>query len=578
MKPDGAPPRRVLPSSDLPVLFPSDRRSRSEDRQFLYWFKEHYKCQSVTHRHVNNSINDIPFEFYEFQQRRAAFVTSEMHKARSRFMAKVRLREENNLEKPRKELTKEEEKQFKHDVKLCVDEEVAAIENKAKSDMRDKYTTKKKDIGLVYLEKALGHYMKYTSKECDKEWFEKVRQDYQKALKGRSRLAAGEKVLNGFLYKSRTEQTAYEKDILRSKHASREFWAESDEKLREGTSGQSEDKDLSKSPQESRAKEPPSRREFTREEYIEKFGPAGEKDWDEAVSMVSLKFIKGKPCTYLADELNYGLEFENDDADEKATEPQTFTRSHFQGKWIDGATKRGIRKPLVDGWLDHHFDPNFVAFVKYFANEDFVVPAGADAPEKNDTDSNKIKLYKAGVKYNKDIGIVFQQKGERTCLFSGVASALAAMGLANAGHHVDLVGRRNQGLFDLKSQITVLCECLKFGSNGVVGGHHVYVIRPKCERKKKRKKFNLYDLSGEEAKDLYLVVLQSERVAGVLTSDHAVGVWNGLIFDSTESYALPLSKEAMLHCAGGTGNHCGLKYVIHYPVKKAFKEQRGWLE
>jgi hypothetical protein len=252
---------------------------------------------------------------------------------------------------------------------------------------------------------------------------------------------------------------------------------------------------------------------------------------------------------------------------------QKYTDNEGQRHGTGFQVKAGPRahsQDVTSEWIRQYFDEDFNMFVKKFGMRDqgnkwIKIPAGNATAARSESAEGGCNLI--GLQ---DRPLIYQQKNRHTCLFSGVASALAASGLEAMARTVENMGRVLANKRGLDCQMKALVETIK--RDRLVKDIRYYE-RPKSERRGKRKKWNLFDLSKEEGTDVFGLVLQS---GDYLTMDHGVGLFNGAVYDSTRSHALELNEETLMWCSNTTkGKSYKVWYAVRIVISRLHKEQVG---
>jgi hypothetical protein len=233
------------------------------------------------------------------------------------------------------------------------------------------------------------------------------------------------------------------------------------------------------------------------------------------------------------------------------------------------AGSRAHTQDVMSEWIRQYFDVDFNMFVKKFgirdrANKWIKIPAGNASAGRKEIESG------CSLMGMEDRPLMYQQENRHTCLFSGVASALADSGLQATARAVENMGRVLANKRGLDCQMKALVKTIK--TDRLVKDVRYYE-RPKSERRGKRKKWNVFDLSKEEGTDVFGLVLQS---GDYLTMDHGVGLFNGAVYDSTRSHALELNEDTLMWCSNTRkGKSYKVWYAVRIVISRVHKEQMG---
>jgi len=285
---------------------------------------------------------------------------------------------------------------------------------------------------------------------------------------------------------------------------------------------------------------------------------ASDQYWMDAVTVWKLGYRYCHDCSYT---------YQYRDEYEKHCD-RTVDWPHFVAIWKLG--EREVRiQGVSDDWVMDHFGIYLANLAKDSAPLFILVPAGS-ANVRPESIEEHLLL--------KSIPIRFPQNGASTCAFNSVACVLAEMNLQQAATELCNIGLKNQNRHDMKHLISCVMDNVKrltteiVGNKkkAIVGSRFEYYCRPCSERKKKLpehiKKFDLFNMNEEESNDLWCAVLQYKCANGVFCNDHAVCIWNDMIFDSGLSYALSLSKESLSWCHPGVTRDWKLFYLIRVHV------------
>ena len=142
--------------------------------------------------------------------------------------------------------------------------------------------------------------------------------------------------------------------------------------------------------------------------------------------------------------------------------------------------------------------------------------------------------------------VVYQQKKKATCMFDGMASALAALGLKKTAAKVHDQARASLKLQQNKEKLALLTFILET--------HEPWLGKNKSRYKKRGD----LDLLQNKSDSPTVAVLESID-GGCNHSVTIVGEW---IFDSNEKKALPLCMESLNRCA--PPGYVGVVYAIRY--------------
>lgn len=219
------------------------------------------------------------------------------------------------------------------------------------------------------------------------------------------------------------------------------------------------------------------------------------------------------------------------------------------------------------------FDKRFLEGVRYHPNILFEMPVGSSQNDNEELDN--INILSTKMRY--------KQENRETCLYSGAASALHHIGLEEAARHMESFGRKMEQGIDIACQLESLHKQIKRLTHGIVGGQMVYYERPttrgKRRFKKKKRKWNLYDLSELDAEaktDLWVLILNSVNKCGAMVTTHSVTVWNEIVFDSSQEHCLRLTPATIKYCANTRTDFHRIYYALRFSIKRTFKNKMSF--
>ena len=156
------------------------------------------------------------------------------------------------------------------------------------------------------------------------------------------------------------------------------------------------------------------------------------------------------------------------------------------------------------------------------------------------------------------------QGKDGTCLFSSIALALHYLGFHDLAASVNNLGKLFIGC-PLDQQTTELTNVVT-KSHFMLPSVKVYHQR-KSHSQSCKKALNLFDLEDNEAGKLYGVVLKDTKGY----NRHAIVIVDNLIFDSTHTHTLVMSKKSLDWCCNcdDNGGFESVFFALRFSMSKA---------
>ena len=252
---------------------------------------------------------------------------------------------------------------------------------------------------------------------------------------------------------------------------------------------------------------------------------------------------------------------------------------YFQGKWKQADGGRPQLKPLNIEWLEHHFG-NFPILAQRLGVkkvDDPSVKNGWKLPPK----SQRWLPVPMGFNANKDsinpailcqgTPIAHPQGTTHTCLFNSVASAFSHMKYDIVADHIVKNKLASVGI-DGKSQWDLLIKVLQ--EEGKTQ-EKIYVKKYNFQSATRgylpKHKLNIETLTTDHEDSMHvhaaLLVGKDGRQA------HAVAVVDGMVFDSSASHAMRLTRDALDWCCDSSRGYkrtgCALRIKVAQRKSKA---------
>ena len=172
----------------------------------------------------------------------------------------------------------------------------------------------------------------------------------------------------------------------------------------------------------------------------------------------------------------------------------------------------------------------------------------------------------------KNVPIVHQQGEEHSCLFSSIASAFEYMGCKCAAQHI-VANRYNLIGKDANTQWMGLRTLLE--QKEQIGEEMHFKMYNQARGSKSRQRHTLDVETLTRHHHDYLKVHAVLLVGANGKRDHAVAVVNGMIFDSSATYAMHLCPEALDWCCNCNGYGKTGK-AMQITIKRCKFEARCW--
>ena len=145
-----------------------------------------------------------------------------------------------------------------------------------------------------------------------------------------------------------------------------------------------------------------------------------------------------------------------------------------------------------------------------------------------------------------NIKIVYQQpKGSHTCMVCAMASAMFHMGIKREAEWIHTLGTQLSFDLSLKSNLHNLINSVLFG---------------KFQLKKDTKNTGYFDPLNDRLHSPLPIWASLKPPIGN-SWVHCVVFYDGLIFDPTETHALPINKHSLDYVCGGPGSYRGLYWT-----------------
>jgi len=241
---------------------------------------------------------------------------------------------------------------------------------------------------------------------------------------------------------------------------------------------------------------------------------------------------------------------------------------HFTGRWkSDDGTNKHEDIHLSKHWCNFYMSEKFLYYVQRHGETEKLkhqykwisVPVGS-ARESSETD----ECTPPRSELVTDHEIKYMQGKDGTCLFSSIASALHYLGFHDLAATTKNLGKRFIGC-PLDQQTTELINVVT-KSHFMIPCFKTYYQR-KCRSQRHKKALQLFDSNEYDAEKLYGVVLKDTEGY----NRHAVAIVDNLIFDSTHTHALVMSKKSLDWCCNceDNGGFESVFFALRFSMSKA---------